>query len=63
MHGTFNGIHLNRIIALKTTGITSGVQYTNFVCLANRSGPSKSLRLNVPALLILLSQTIEGVLV
>jgi hypothetical protein len=54
MHGIFNGLHLDRIIAVATTRPTAGVTHTTFRVLG---GPSpeleKRLRLNEPALLIL----------
>ena len=64
MHGTFNGLPLKKIIALKTIVPTAGVTRTTFRVL---SGPmpelDKRLRLNEPALLILSSQEIEGTLI
>ena len=64
MHGTFNGLPLKRIIALKTTGMTSGVRRTTFRLLSKPIPELEArLRLNAPALLILSSQEIEGTLV
>ncbi len=62
--GTFNGLHVERIIAVTTTRPTAGVVRATFRVLGGSSPESeKRLRLNEPALLTLCSQEIEGTLI
>src|SRR5262245_57991881 len=63
MHGTFNGLRLNRITSLKTMK-GDGVEHTSFRVLGEQVRALEDrLRLNTPALLILSDKIIEGVLV
>src|SRR5262245_3896049 len=64
MHGTFNGVRLKRIVVLKTTGMGTATERTTFRVLGERlPALEERLRLDIPALLILSSQEIEGRLV
>jgi len=64
MDGTFNGLPLKRIIALKTTAMTSGNTLNTFRVLGKPNPElEERLRLNAPALLILSAHEIQGTLV
>ena len=60
MHGTFNGLPLDRIIALKKL-LTGGVTRTTVRVLGSPSPElEKRLRMNEPALLILPPRRLKG---
>jgi hypothetical protein len=60
MHGTFNGVHLDRITSITTEAIGSSTLTT----LRGIESPAlENLKVNTPARLILADDEIEGVLV
>ena len=64
MQGTFNGLLLKRIIALKSCGTMPGVTLTRFRVLAKSNRDlEERLWLNAPARLILSSEEVEGTLI
>ena len=60
MHGTFNGIHLNRITSITTEPAGNSTLTT---IRGAESPPLDTLIVNTPARLILADDEIEGVLV
>lgn len=61
MNGTLNGIQLHRITSLKHSKESSGFAHTSFRVLGKALPElEKQLKLNAPALLILVSGEIEG---
>jgi len=60
MHGTFNGVHLDRITSITTEPIGSSTLTT----IRGIESPAlEDLKLNTPARLILADDEIDGVLV
>jgi hypothetical protein len=60
MNGTFNGIRLKQITWLITTPGTAGSKRVTFRAPGSMPKLERALQLNLPGLLILSSDTIEG---
>jgi hypothetical protein len=64
MHGSFNGVFLKKIVTLETACVIAGIQRNTFRVRGNPIPELEAqLKLNIPALLILSNQQIEGTLV
>jgi hypothetical protein len=63
MYGTFNGIHLPKITSRKVTATVRGTTLYSFRASGVLPDLDAVLRLQVPALLILGNETIEGTVV
>lgn len=60
MHGTFNGVHLDRITSITTEAVGNST-LTTFRGI--ESPALENLKVNTPARLILVDNEIEGILV
>ena len=60
VNGTFNGLPLEQITAIRTTTEASGFRRNTFRVLGRQPKLEQILQLGVPALLILSNQEIEG---
>jgi len=60
MHGTFNGVRLKQIISRKILTTEAGATLTSFRVGGHVPQLEEILRLDIPALLILSNEQIEG---
>jgi hypothetical protein len=63
MHGTFNGVHLDRITSITTEPIGSSTLTTIRGIEESAVTDLERLQLNIPARLILSDAQVEGVLI